>query len=406
MRFSRKSIFIMMKFCKQMRIRRQQAQVLFNMRGPYSRVADNPQPSKKPDFRADQYLIWSFLSKQMENLPCWLRIHLHNLTCGAQIVVLEHRPPNANESSFLSQMNTDTSSNTARNSGQGRGGRVKFMKSDQSQDSADHNKSRGKGKGYVKPDPDADPEEEDKPSKSTYADIAKSILKSSPKISDPPKAAKKPEEKVEIPFYIPDDPEDKEEEAEVDLEADNIAMEESVAEEAPEDVQEESKARAAIQEASAKASADILDLLEDPAHIVTSKWLVLMNLPSKITEDGLREILKFLDRSLNLQMKTDKSQVARMKKAMRRSSLLNKAHSVVARQWTMVELPKALRFRPQATPSDDDGEFAPFALLEKTWVPGADTGPAGPNSVPGHAGGLRSPGRQLHGDHVLQGGPI
>ena len=248
------------------------------------------------------------------------------------------------------------------------------MKSDQSQDSADHNKSRGKGKGYVKPDPDADPEEEDKPSKSTYADIAKSILKSSPKISDPPKAAKKPEEKVEIPFYIPDDPEDKEEEAEADLEADNTAMEESVAEEAPEDVQEEGKARAAIQEASAKVSSDILDLLEDPAHIVTSKWLVLMNLPSKITEDGLREILKLLDRSLNLQMKTDKSQVARMKKAMRRSSLLNKAHSVVARQWTMVELPKPLRFRPHATPSDDEGEFAPFALLEKTWVPGADTG--------------------------------
>ena len=74
-------------------------------------------------------------------------------------------------------MNTDTSSNTARNSSQGRGGRVKFMKSDQSQDPADHNKSRGKGKGYVKPDPDADPEEEDKPSKSTYADIAKKYTK-------------------------------------------------------------------------------------------------------------------------------------------------------------------------------------------------------------------------------------
>ena len=114
--------------------------------------------------------------------------------------------------------------------------------------------------------------------------------------------------------------------------ADNSKMEESVNEEAPEDIQAEGKARAAIQEASAKASSDILDTLEDPAYTVTSKWLVLVNLPSKITEDGLREILKFLDRSLNLHIKTDKAQVTRMKKSMRRSSLLNKAHTMVARQ--------------------------------------------------------------------------
>ena len=57
---------------------------------------------------------------------------------------------------------------------------------------------------------------------------------------------------------------------------------------------------------------------------------------------------------------------------MRRISLLNS--TTMGRQWTTVELPKPLRFRPQAMPSDDEGEFSPFALLEKTWVPGADSG--------------------------------
>ena len=128
---------------------------------------------------------------------------------------------------------------------------------------------------------------------------------------------------MEVPFYIPGDPEDKEEEEAADAEHANSKMDETQDEEAPKDAEAVVKSRAATQEAWIKNRLDT----------------------------GGADMM-----------------------SMRRTSLLNKAHTMVGRQWTTMELLKSLRFRPQATPSDDEGEIAPFALLEKTWVPGADTG--------------------------------
>ena len=63
-----------------------------------------------------------------------------------------------------------------------------------------------------------------------------------------------------------------------------------------------------------------------------------------------------------------------MKKSMRRTSHLNKAQTVVSRRWTTLEEHlRRLRFRPMATASDDEGYFNPFALLEKTYIPGTES---------------------------------
>ena len=120
---------------------------------------------------------------------------------------------------------------------------------------------------------------------------------------------------METPFVIPDNPADQAQEESWEEVEEEGKMDHGTGAQPPEDTEAEARERTELMETSAKVTSDPLDLLEDHRHILISKWLVLMNLPAKITEEGLKEILMLLNRSLNLSTKlTSHRSLARRKK--------------------------------------------------------------------------------------------